>query len=107
METAILEALAAVPVWNWGLQLVGLVASYVGAELNARMRVSCFYLWTLSAVALGMLHAASGLWLLLLLDVLFLRVNALGVVRWSRQYPEQAPSWLRGYLARNARPSGA
>ena len=88
------HAIDAVPAWNWALQALGLVTSYVGAELNARMRISGFYVWFVSNVALGILHAVAGLWLLLLLDALFFRVNIRGVLTWSRRYPEQVPKWL-------------
>jgi nicotinamide riboside transporter PnuC len=88
-------AIANVPAWNWALQGVGLVTAYVGAELNARMRLSGFYLWLVSNVVLAVLHGLAGLWLLLVLDGLFFRVNVLGIVRWSRLHPDQAPGWLR------------
>ena len=92
------QTISDVPMWNWGLQFVGLVTSYAGAELNARMRISGFYVWLISNITLGLLHAATGLWLLLLLDLLFFRVNALGVLRWSRERPEQAPRFLKRFL---------
>lgn len=94
------ENYANVPAWNWTLQFAGLVTSYVGAELNARMRISGFYVWLSSNVVLGVLHAATGLWLLLVLDLLYFRVNALGVLRWSKERPEQVPAWLRKRLRR-------
>lgn len=94
-----LEAtLASVPAWNWALQAVGLATAYAGAELNARLRISGFYCWLVSNVVLAVLHATAGLWLLLLLDVLFFRVNILGIARWGRQHPEQMPAWLRERL---------
>jgi nicotinamide riboside transporter PnuC len=75
----------AVPAWSWALQAVGLATAYVGAELNARQRVEGFHVWLASNVALAVLHAGSQLWLLLVLDLLFLRVNVLGIRRWSRE----------------------
>jgi hypothetical protein len=92
------STLAAVPAWNWTLQAVGLVTAYAGAELNARLRISGFYCWLVSNVALAVLHAAAGLWLLLVLDVLFFRVNILGIARWGRRHPEQLPAWLQRVL---------
>jgi nicotinamide riboside transporter PnuC len=74
----------AVPAWSWALQAVGLATAYVGAELNARQRIEGFHVWLASNVALAALHAASHLWLLLVLDLLFLRVNVLGIRRWRR-----------------------
>ena len=76
------QALLAVPAWSWVLQTVGLVTAYVGAELNARMRIEGFHIWIASNLALAVLHAASSLWLLLILDLLFLRINVVGIRRW-------------------------
>lgn len=79
------EAALKVPAWNWALQFVGLVAAYAGAELNARMRVEGFYLWIVANITLGVLHALAGMWLLLLLDILFTRVNFVGIAHWRRR----------------------
>jgi nicotinamide riboside transporter PnuC len=79
------SAFEAVPAWSWALQAVGLVTAYVGAELNARRRIDGFYVWLASNVALAILHGASHLWLLLVLDMLFLRVNLMGIARWRRE----------------------
>jgi len=85
------HAIDTVPLWNWALQAVGLATAYVGAELNARQRIEGFHIWLASNLALGILHAATGLWLLLVLDLLFLRVNILGIRRWaSAPGPEAA-----------------
>lgn len=88
----------AVPAWSWALQAVGLATAYVGAELNARQRIEGFHVWLASNVALAVLHAASHLWLLLVLDLLFLRVNVLGIRRWRRDadaaQPPSAPNEL-------------
>lgn len=83
------------PLWNWALQAVGLVAAYIGAELNAQMRLSGFYAWTIGNCALLNVNALAGLWLLVVLHVLYLRINAKGVVTWSKRFPDQAPRWLR------------
>lgn len=80
----LLNAVAAVPAWNWALQAAGLVTAYGGAELNARRKVEGFHLWIVSNVTLAVLHGAGHLWLLLVLDLLFLRVNVLGIRRWRR-----------------------
>jgi len=77
------SSLQAVPAWSWVLQGIGLVTAYLGAELNARLRIEGFQLWIASNVVLGVLHAASGLWLLLVLDLLFLRVNVRGIRNWN------------------------
>lgn len=77
--------LGGTPLWNWFLQALGLASSYAGAELNARMKVSGFYIWIGSNICLGILHAASGLWGLLLLDLLFFKVNCQGIARWRER----------------------
>jgi hypothetical protein len=89
-------AIGAVPPWNWALQIVGMLTAYAGAELNARLKVSGFYIWMFSNVTLAALHAATGLWILLLLDVLFFRVNVIGVMRWKRNRTEQDLRFPRG-----------
>lgn len=71
-----------VPWWSWLLQGIGVVASYVGAELNARLRIEGFYVWFIANSALFVVHAASGLWALALLDVLYFRINMTGVRKW-------------------------
>jgi nicotinamide riboside transporter PnuC len=73
----------AVPAWNWALQGVGLATAYLGAELNARKLRAGFQVWIASNVVLATLHACSGLWLLFVLDLLFFRVNVIGLRRWS------------------------
>lgn len=71
------------PWWNWAFQIVGLVTSYVGAELNARKRVAGFYVWLVANVALFGVHCASGLWMLALLDLLYFRINLMGIRVWK------------------------
>ncbi len=80
----------AVPLWNWGLQAVGLGTAYVGAELNARKMRAGFQVWLASNVVLATLHACSGLWLLFVLDLMFFRVNVIGLRRWSHGGREPA-----------------
>lgn len=98
MLDAMKDALLAVPAWNWGLQAIGVVAGYLGAELNAGMRIEGFFLWLASNIALGVLHACTGQWLLLVLDVLFFRVSLLGIRHWARERPETLPAWARALL---------
>lgn len=83
------------PLWNWLLQAIGLLAAYAGAELNARMRISGFYVWTVGNLSLIVVNALAGLWLLALLNVLYVHINTRGVLRWSKTFPDQAPRWLR------------
>lgn len=89
------SAFLAVPAWNWLLQGVGVLTAYVGAELIAHMRIRGYYLWVVSNLALGTLHAITGFWLLLVMDLLFLKLSIRGILRWARQFPDQAPGWLR------------
>jgi nicotinamide riboside transporter PnuC len=102
MSTAINHFLPQLPAWNWALQGIGLVSSYVGAELNARMRISGFSVWLVSNVALALLNALTGQWLLVVLYALFSRVCVNGICRWARDRPETAPKLAR-WLARRAR----
>lgn len=72
------------PGWDWALQCVGIVSSYVGAELNAKLNVRGFHLWLLANVALCIVHAWSGLWILCILDLAYCRVNLRGIRRWRK-----------------------
>jgi hypothetical protein len=81
-----------------GLQVIGVITGYVGAEMNARMRIEGFFLRVARNVALGVLHACTGLWLLLVLDGLFVRVNLVGIRHWSRERPNAFPRWARTLL---------
>lgn len=94
----LLQDVGGAPVWNWLLQAIGMVSAYVGAELNARMRIAGFYLFLVSNVALAVLHAVAGLWLLCLLSFMFMRVNCRGLLHWSRERPADAPAWLTRLL---------
>jgi nicotinamide riboside transporter PnuC len=102
MSTAISHFLPQLPAWNWALQGIGFVSSYVGAELNARMRISGFCVWLVSNVALALLNALTGQWLLVLLYVLFSRVAISGICRWARDRPETAPRLARWLARRDA-----
>lgn len=90
VQSQVLHVWQTLPWWNWALQAVGLVASYVGAELNARLRVEGFHVWLVANVALFVVHVSSGLWALALLDVLYLRINFLGMRKWKQQAPSAA-----------------
>ena len=81
-----------VPLWNWALQAAGLCAAYAGTELNARRMRSGFAVWIVSNVALAALHAATGLWLLLALDLLFFRVNVIGLRSWEQRRGRDSPA---------------
>jgi nicotinamide riboside transporter PnuC len=89
------HAYLAVPWWSWLLQAIGLVASYTGAEMNARLRVEGFYVWLVANVALFIVHVSSGLWALALLDVLYFRINLVGVRKWKSQAGSSVESAVR------------
>lgn len=63
------------------------------------MRISGFCVWLVSNMALALLNALTGQWLLVVLYVLFSRVAISGICRWARDRPETAPR-LAGWLAR-------
>jgi len=79
------------PWWNWALQTIGVCSSYLGAELNSRMDVRGFHIWMFSNLCLLILHAVSGLWVLCLLDLLYLRLNFRGISRWKAFTPKPVP----------------
>lgn len=81
-----------VPEWNWLLQGVGVCTAYIGAELNARQRPEGFALWIASNAVLSTLHALTGLWLLFVLDLLFFRVNVMGLRRWHASRSKVRPT---------------
>lgn len=83
-----LAALPVLPWWNWTLQGVGIVTSYAGAVLNARLNVKGFYVWLISNVTLFTLHAYSGLWGLCVLDVAYTHINLKGIAHWRRAIPK-------------------
>lgn len=86
---ALFEAISmqfqAAPWWVWMLQCAGVATSYVGADLNSRMRVAGFVWWGLSNVVLFVVHVYAGLYVLTVLDVLFLRLNIRGFRHWQAE----------------------
>jgi len=48
------------------------------------MDIRGFYVWLCSNLTLLVLHIASGLWLLALLDVAYFRLNLYGILRWKQ-----------------------
>jgi hypothetical protein len=71
------------PWWDWLLQTIGVILSYTGAEMNARMDISSLYVWRLANVTLFILHAVSGLWLLCVLYVAYFRLSFIAVKKWK------------------------
>lgn len=72
------------PWWNWALQIVGLSGSFLGALLNTRLDIRCFYVWRVSTFALLVIHAVSGLWVLCCLDIIYFILNFTGKKHWER-----------------------
>jgi len=72
------------PWWNWALQFAGAVCAFGGAVLNARLKIQGFYLWITANVLLCIVHAAAGLWLLCVLDIVYVRINLTGIEQWER-----------------------
>jgi nicotinamide riboside transporter PnuC len=71
------------PWWSWLLQGIGVVLAYSGAELNSRLNVRGFSLWIAANVALFLVHVTSGLALLSILDVIYIRLNVRAIQRWK------------------------
>lgn len=82
-----------VSVWSWMLQFFGMVLSLVAADLNARLNVKCFFLWILGGSMMIGVHIMSGLWLLLIMDFIYLNINYRGLKRWAKEKPEDMPDW--------------
>lgn len=69
------------------IQLLGLVGSafaIAGVVLNNRMRIECFYLWLVSNSICAVLHGYTGLWSLVVRDVVFLVLAVHGWWQWSK-----------------------
>ena len=70
------------PWWIWLLQAIGMALAYLGAELNSRLDARGFRVWIAANIALFVLHIISGLMLLGILDLLYIRLNARAIQRW-------------------------
>jgi len=82
-----------VSIWSWIFQFFGIVLSLIAAELNAKLDVRCFFLWILGGSMMIGVHVISGLWLLLVMDFLYLNINYRGLRRWAQETPEDMPGW--------------
>ena len=71
------------PWWNWVIQAIGMALSYIGAELNSRLDARGFRAWIAANMALFVLHLISGLVLLGILDLLYIRLNVRAIQRWN------------------------
>ncbi|MFT7722206.1 MAG: hypothetical protein QM788_05180 [Roseateles sp.] len=92
------EEIHGLPVWNWLLQALIICGSYTGAVLNSRLRLSGFYFYSIGTGLIAILHFTSGMWLLFVLDLLYLRINILGIFMWAKKYPDQCPKVLRRWV---------
>ena len=71
------------PWWNYVLQASGMALAYLGAELNSRLDARGFRAWIAANIALLVLHFISGLVLLGILDLLYIRLNVRAIRRWN------------------------
>ena len=71
------------PWWNWVLQASGMALAYLGAELNSRLDAKGFRVWIAANIVLFVLHLISGLLLLGILDLLYIRLNVRAIQRWT------------------------
>lgn len=79
------------PWWNWLLQGVGVALAYLGAELNSRLDIRGFRVWIAANIALFILHVTSGLAILAVLDVIYIRLNVRAIHRWVAVRKPPAP----------------
>lgn len=75
--------MSGLPWWNWLLQAIGITLAYLGAELNSRLDVRGFFLWMAANLVLFMVHVTSGLVLLSILDLIYIRLNIRALQRWA------------------------
>ncbi len=70
------------------LETIGVVATILavaGVLLNNRRMIQCFYIWMISNALSAYLHYDTGLYSLLLRDVVFLALAFEGVIRWRKK----------------------
>lgn len=70
------------------IQIIGLVGSALaiaGVLLNNRLRIECFYLWLVSNSICAGVHAYTGLWTLVIRDVVFLMLAVQGIRYWRKE----------------------
>ena len=80
------------PWWNYLLQASGMALAYLGAELNSRLDSRGFRVWIAANIALFVLHLISGLVLLGILDLLYIRLNVRAVQRWNAAQKQTDPA---------------
>jgi len=95
---SVLKNFEGVPAWSWALQVVAVITQFLGAELNARLKISGFYILMIANLTLFVIHITAGLWLILILDVLYFRINIKGLRTWGAKKPESVPPFVRKLL---------
>lgn len=78
------------PLWVWIAQAAGVALSLWGATRNAQMDRRCFPIWIASNVVLISVHAYSGLWFLVVLDVCYGIINFRGMRLWRLRAQQTA-----------------
>lgn len=73
--------------WVWMLQFFGVVLSLIAADMNSRMNIYCFYLWSAAGLMMLVVHVTADLWLLIVMDILYLNINYRAIKRWSVHRP--------------------
>jgi hypothetical protein len=76
---------------NWLLQASGMTLAYLGAELNSRLNARGVHAWIAANIALFVLHLLSGLVLLGILDLLYIRLNVRALQRWTAAQKQTGP----------------
>lgn len=72
------------PVWNWLGQVLGMGFALWGAHENSQMKIRGYHLWLASNAFLIVIHAASGLWVFVMLDIAFSITNLRGIRTWRQ-----------------------
>jgi hypothetical protein len=72
------------PVWNWMGQILGMGFALWGAHENSQMKIRGYHLWLASNAFLIVIHAASGLWVFVMLDIAFSITNLRGIRTWRQ-----------------------
>jgi nicotinamide riboside transporter PnuC len=64
---------------------IATVLAVAGVFLNNRINIACFYLWIISNLICAVLHFNTGLWSLLVRDVIFIGFAIEGIIIWRRK----------------------
>lgn len=94
----IVKQFEGIPTWSWILQSIAIFTQFLGAELNARLKINGFYVLMIANITLAIIHIISGLWIVLILDVLYFRINIRGLRTWGAKKPDSVPLLVRKIL---------